>query len=195
MRSVRAHDDASFGFPRRDGPKATAVPVSNAKRIYYRLIEHRRTALMTRIEAHTLDDTLEPLKAPLKFFGEPIWPLVSLHAPFQDVGGSFFFPGMVSQIPARRWGSESVPTRNAKSHRAFTSSADLQSAAGRKVTAAAIAVVAARSAAAEGLARRAEAAPAHAPHGLTSLPAWATPDREAGLRDGPLPAPRHAVRR
>ena len=60
------------GVTQRDGPKATAVQVSNGKRIYSQLLEYRRTSWMTRLEAHALQDALEQLHARLKFLGESL---------------------------------------------------------------------------------------------------------------------------
>lgn len=58
------------GLTHRDGAKATSVALSDGKRMYGRLLDYRRNAPMTALEAHALDSAREQLQARLKFFGE-----------------------------------------------------------------------------------------------------------------------------
>jgi hypothetical protein len=58
------------GLVQRAGAKATAVAVSDAKGVYARLLEHQRTARPTAVEANALQESLDTIRARLKFFGE-----------------------------------------------------------------------------------------------------------------------------
>jgi hypothetical protein len=60
------------GLTQRDGSKATAAAVSDAKGIYARLLEHQKTAWLTAAEANALQNSVDSLRARLKFFGESL---------------------------------------------------------------------------------------------------------------------------
>jgi hypothetical protein len=60
------------GVTRRDGPRDTAGPVGDVKRVHARLSNYRNTTRMSAPEAHALDSVLEQLRARLKFFGESV---------------------------------------------------------------------------------------------------------------------------
>ncbi|HTV53330.1 MAG TPA: hypothetical protein VMI06_00270 [Terriglobia bacterium] len=56
----------------RDGSKTTTAAVTRGRRVYAELLDHQKTAWMTKPEAHALQTALDQLQARLRFFGESI---------------------------------------------------------------------------------------------------------------------------
>jgi hypothetical protein len=69
QRCIAALDE----FPMRDGGIAAAhAAVKNGKRIYTRLLEHQNTVRMSVAESSQLQNSVDQLRARLRFFGESI---------------------------------------------------------------------------------------------------------------------------
>jgi hypothetical protein len=60
------------GLTQRDGSKATAAVVSEAKGLYAKPLECQKTEWLTATEANALQNSLDSLRARLTFFGEPV---------------------------------------------------------------------------------------------------------------------------
>jgi hypothetical protein len=72
MTDARRAVVALDGVTTKDGPKALAVAVSDARRIYEQLLDYRGSVKMTVEESVILQNALDQLRERLKFFGESV---------------------------------------------------------------------------------------------------------------------------